>query len=437
MKLRIAAVGVVVALVAVAVGLPAAAATNDDGQWYLDVYGIPDFHAEGIDGSGVTIAVLDDGINLDAPALQGADVTVHEPAYCYSPEGVSRPAQSDDVDAAWHGTNVTSMIVGNGNSDTDAPGVQGVAPGASILFYAVGGDRVCYTEDGGSSLQGVLGPAISQAVDDGADIISVSFITDEDVEKDILKALRAGVIVVAGLSNQDTGDSIQDTDGAPVIYNGVLGVGAFGPTGEVITDYTGNPNTSQFVDVVAPGDVILTQGHKGDTWAGTELSSGTSFATPITAANLALAVQKYPQATSNQLIQSLIRNTGVEPHELMWDDINGYGSVDTISFLASDPTQYEDINPLLVELTGDVFIGPSIEQVLGSPSAAPTTSTSPSPSGNATEPAPSPTPLPDSLGASNTTMVIIAIAVLVALALIATVVIVIVISKNRKQSPTP
>jgi hypothetical protein len=59
-------------------------------------------------------------------------------------------------------------------------------------------------------------------------------------------------------------------------------------------------------------------------------------------------LQKYPTATGNQLIQSLIVNTTAKDHPLSFDSTGyGYGPASLSHLLRVDPTQYPDINPLL------------------------------------------------------------------------------------------
>jgi hypothetical protein len=67
---------------------------------------------------------------------------------------------------------------------------------------------------------------------------------------------------------------------------------------------------------------------------------------------MALAAQKYPEATGNQLIQSLVRNTWLEDHELSYDSENylyGYGEASARHMLRVDPTQYDDVNLLITD----------------------------------------------------------------------------------------
>jgi hypothetical protein len=69
----------------------------------------------------------------------------------------------------------------------------------------------------------------------------------------------------------------------------------------------------------------------------------------LVAGILASAAQKYPEATGNQLIQSLVHNTGPDDHELSYDPENGfgYGIASLSHVLREDPAQYDDENPLL------------------------------------------------------------------------------------------
>ena len=159
---------------------PAAATTTDptDGQWYIGPYQVKEFHAQGIDGSGVTVAVVDTAINLDVPQLQGADIEVKEPSQCYGPGGVEQPSTSDDPALALHGTTVASYIVGNGTGYPGQPGITGIAPKAKILFYSVRTQDGCESSTGETATSMVWSQMVSEAIidatDSGADVINFS-----------------------------------------------------------------------------------------------------------------------------------------------------------------------------------------------------------------------------------------------------------------------
>lgn len=351
-------------------------AYDDSGQGYIDSYQIKEFHAQGIDGSGVTVAVVDSAIYLGLPELQGADIQVKEPSQCYGPGGVEQSSESDDPALALHGTNMVALIVGNGTGYDGQVGITGIAPKAKILYYSVGAQNGCESASGKTidkyGWDEMVSTAILDATDQGADIINFSIGSGSAAIQDALAyAMRKGVIVVAALENQNSDNLLDYYDGYPSMNNGVLGVGAFDKDGKVLINGSGSPSSSGFVDVVAPGGDILVQGTETD-WKVSTIGKGNSAATAITSGNLALAIQKNPNATHNQIIQSLIHNTGTKPHELVFDtkDQYGYGKVDTISLLAADPTEYEDVNPLLLEKP-QFNIGPTRDDVYGDPSASP------------------------------------------------------------------
>ena len=117
------------------------------GLWYADRMKFDQIREQGLTGSGITIAVVDDAINLDAPELQGANIEVRG-QFCRNREtGDSPPAVSDDL-ARSHGTNVVSMLVGNGVAGDGGLGTQGIVPKAKILFYAVGAPEESFAESG-------------------------------------------------------------------------------------------------------------------------------------------------------------------------------------------------------------------------------------------------------------------------------------------------
>ena len=353
------------AILAMSGAAPAAAATPTEGLWYYDLAHIADAQAAGITGDGVTIAVLDSPINTQVPTLANANIEVQEPSYCYDKSGKRAPATSTDLDgefSAFHGTNVVSYIAGTGEGYPGQTGIKGVAPGAKVLYYAVslldevvdgGESAACHDKDGNTNYDIVLNDAMNDAMDAGADIISISagypnstYVTDA-----FPRAVREGVVVVGSVANTDA--TVLGMN-FPAGANGAVGVQAADRDG-VIKTTDGRANADEQTMVIAPGIGVLSQGTRSSDGVGTPsweqqtLANGTSIAAPIAAGFVALGMQKWPDATGNQMLQSLIRTTGGDTHEPIYDstELIGYGFASATGLIANDPSQYPDENPLL------------------------------------------------------------------------------------------
>lgn len=332
------------ALVPLSLLAPAAASAStadpsDDGLWYYTATGLEQQHQRST-GTGITIAVIDSAVNPNAPDLVGANVTVREPGYCALADGGEAPGTSTD-EGARHGTQIAALIAGTGAGINGEPGTRGVAPGADVEVYSLGTDF----EDSGCAPVDV-----SRAFQDAvasADIINISG-NYPFLEEDMLAALRAGVIVVASAGNEGR------VVGFPASFNGAVTVGTLAPD---LTLAQGSP-LGGGVDVVAPGADI--RSIAGD-WQRYGRGTGSSDAAAFTSGALALAWSLYPEATPNQMMQSLIRNTGGTEHEPAVEDVAwGYGMVNVRQMLDSDPSAYPDVNPFLAD---DENAVPSMDQV--------------------------------------------------------------------------
>lgn len=354
-RARLSAIAISVAAATVVTPAAGVAAVPgaDDGRWYVEATGLTELHQR-TTGAGITIAVLDEAVNPAAADLVGADVLPHEPSYCAAePDGQAYPATSTEA-LAKHTTSIATMLVGTDAGSGGAPGIPGVAPGATVRTYAIRyGDQPCETPAGQENYQD---DAIRDAVADGADIIAVPgagrFTTDG-----IADALRAGVIVVAAAGNDG------ELTGLPAIANGVVTVGT------VTSDVTlaeGSPSGPTLA-AVAPGARIRAM--QAD-WTTYGTTTGSSNATAYTAGALALLWSLYPDATDGQIIQALIHTTDAEVKETPSRETGwGYGTVSPRGLLSVDPTTYPDENPLLLDdgrapLVSDVVGG-------GEPTAAP------------------------------------------------------------------
>jgi len=385
------------ALAVLTIALPSQAlAAPADDLWYFEAAGMSAIH-ERTTGKGIQIAVIDTAIWPDAPDLRGASLRVHEPSFCAEQTlGDPLPA-AQRTPAAAHGTGMTSLIIGTGEGIDGVPGTIGVAPDADVWFYSSlvrpdggGQNDTCHTP-AGSTVPLQFGKAINQAVADGADIISISLSNDAPSDfPAIARALNAGAIVVTAAS--ENGDRPY-----PAAYNGVVAVESAGP------DLKIRPGARPYVAaVVAPGERVR---QVNDDLQTSSAMNGSSNAAAFTAGALALVWSAYPQATGNQILQTLIRNTDVRDHEIYHHDYYGYGLANVRHMLEHDPTTYPDLNPLLEH---DPHAVPSLAHV-ADPALAEKDAgwedlgTTPGPTADATTPPAPPRPTPSAATVIATT----------------------------------
>ena len=296
-------------------GAPGAQAVEEiTTQDYVGPLGVANEVAAGYTGEGVNIAVIEGPADTTMPELAGADITV-KPMCDYTATPDSRS----------HATGMVSILAARG---------YGVARGAHITNYSL--PARSDTDKGNCSGIGI-DDGINAAVADGARVISISrgggsSITDGERQA-IAGAVARGVVVVVATGN----DGAQDPPNFFSSVNGTVGVGASDSAGR-IQSYS---NYGKGLTVMAPGDVNYHDLGNGGQVA---TASGTSVATPIVAGFVAVAMQRWPQASGNQIVQSLLATatTGPTGQPL----INPHG-LDT-----TDPAQYPDTNPLLDKFPG-------------------------------------------------------------------------------------
>ncbi|QCQ17803.1 S8 family peptidase [Microbacterium sp. RG1] len=328
-------------LVVAAMSTTAPASAADDGQWWYEGYHVQDARDAGWTGKGVKIAVVDSQINPELPDFAGADLTVAPGAAC---EGVE-PSTTEANAESEHGSTVTAMLIGNG---TGVAGTKGIAPESSVTFYGVGALADCTpTPEVEASGHSPLMWMIQRALDDGAGVIMTAVVVGETTSADnetVAEAVARKVPLVAGNPNDGFNQGI-----LPAAFNGVIAVSAIDRNSTLPAGGLGVENRIPGTTVVAPGVDISTIGDNAGSWDVAGRGTGTSLATPLVAGILAVGMQKYPDATGNQLIQSLVHNTGSEDHPLEFDasDGFGYGTASLTRLLAADPLQYPDENPLL------------------------------------------------------------------------------------------
>jgi len=241
-----------------------------------------------VNGSGITIAVIDTGIDSEHPDFS-------------FPNGTSKITGSvsftdeSTADGLGHGTHCASIAAGTGQASGGQ--YMGVAPGASLLNVKV-------LDNQGNGQESWMISGIQWAVDNGANVLSMSFGTNEKSDgSDPLSttvdwATNQGALCVVAAGNQGSAMYSINTPGVSKL---AITVGA-SDNSDIIADFSSRGPTSDYrikPDLVAPGvDIIAARAH--DTNMGNPVSqyytkaSGTSMATPHVAGAAALLMDAYP-----------------------------------------------------------------------------------------------------------------------------------------------
>lgn len=283
------------------------------------------------DGSGVTVAVLDTGIDANHPDVAGKVIGAVD--FTDSPTGAA--------DGHGHGTHVAATIAGSG--DASAGLRPGVAPGASILV-----GKVC--NDGGSCPNDAIIAGMEWAAQSGAQVVNMSLGGGPTDGTDILSqavnalSLEHGTLFVIAAGNSGPGAS---TVAAPSVADEALSVAAVDKSDEMADFSSRGPRVGDGAlkpEIAAPGVGIIAARAAG-TAMGTPVgdhyttASGTSMATPHVAGAAAIVAQQHPDLSGRQ-IKALLMNTALD----LGHDVNaqGVGRVDLSR--AVDPSVFSDGN---------------------------------------------------------------------------------------------
>jgi subtilisin family serine protease len=323
--------GALLATLVLAGGLaavPAQADTVRDAQmWVLDAVGAPAAWAK-TEGQGVTVAVIDSGINPDVSDLAGSVIMGPDLTGVHTPP--SNPA--------WgvHGTWMASLIAGHGHGG--GSGILGVAPRSRVLSIRVVTDRhdpgyTSYQHESDLRVQDALAQAISYAISHRVSVISMSLGYGQPsaaVRSALQDALAHGIVVVASSGNSGNSVGARTSGQAPYSfpadYPGVLGVAAVGRDNQP----AGFSSDNLSVQIAAPGVNVPAQGTDGQYW----LVSGTSPACALTAGVAALIKSRFPRLAPALVIRAITGSAQDRPPG-GYDDKVGFGTVDATAALAA------------------------------------------------------------------------------------------------------
>jgi subtilisin family serine protease len=297
-------------------------------EYWLDGYGVRQAW-QTTRGEGVRIAVIDTGIGrvpeLDGAVVGGTDVSGAGTGDGRTPVGV--------VDAN-HGSWVASLAAARGlPGDT---GMIGVAPAAELLSVSVGfgtSSQVPFATQ--------VAEAIRWSVDNGADVINLSFTTntldwDSSWDDAFLYAFEHDAVVVVAAGNRGNGTT---RVGAPATMPGVLSVAGVDPSGSASLEASTQGIT---IGVAAPSEQLLGVSADGQI----ALWNGTSGAAPIVAGIAALVRAAHPDLDAANVINRIIE-TARPPSgaEAVPDALYGYGLVDAAAAVSASVPRVTD-NPM-------------------------------------------------------------------------------------------
>jgi len=254
-------------------------------------------------GSGITVAVVDTGIDYNHPALDGKIVQKAD---------FVNPGMNGFTNES-HGTSVAGIIAASAIEDG---GMSGVAPGVSLIAA-----RACWS-DPGNSARAVcssekLAKAIDFAISNNARIINLSVGGPKDglIAALIQSAYGSGVTVVAAAGN----GGAKGKPVYPAALNEVIAVSAT-DSGDGLYALS---TRGDYIDVAAPGVDILSPA-PGGAWG---MESGTSQAAAHVSGAVALLLQDYPELSPFQ-VKHLLRSSAVDLGKTGRDTEFGDGRID-------------------------------------------------------------------------------------------------------------
>lgn len=318
-------------------------------KWYLDtVMNIPAaWEKYQTCGEGVTVAVIDNGFYIDAadfPTNLWDDGNGNHGRNTASDNYDISPALRPDGSAlndSAHGSNVAGIIgmASNGSN------FVGAAFGAELMLIKVAEDNYTASDVKTRITSSAVANAIVYARVNGADVISMSLGINNAyptaIKNAVDDAYADSICIVAAAGNNGTGTS--SLLAYPAAASNVIGVMASSKTStsELTTFSNYDQNNGQYYDIVAPGEAIVGCGIEAGRFS---VMSGTSQATPLVAACIALYASVYPEQTVDKIFNSLREFSGpaaTSNPTVSTDTTYTYKMLDAVKFLDFGATKPE------------------------------------------------------------------------------------------------
>jgi serine protease AprX len=310
----------------------------DRSDWAYDMTQLNEANDAGYDGQGITVGVVDTGIDPDHRVFKDADIVKWKDFVA---------GRSEPYDDQGHGTAMTSIIAAQ-------TAIQGGATRVDLIIAKVlDGDGVSTDRLVANGVWFCIDPNGDGDYKDGADVISMSLggrtsylnlIIGSESQAAINEAVDNGIVVIAAAGNDGEADDGEVS--SPGRLRNVICVGAVDEDGTIATFSSRGRNIldrhpHNKPEVVAPGVDIVTAHYQG----GYAIGSGTSQATAFMAACVAVALSAVPHLAHNgaqggdlttviRIKQAIMDSSaplaGAErPH----DNYGGYGLVQTMDLI--------------------------------------------------------------------------------------------------------
>jgi subtilisin family serine protease len=342
-------------------------------------------------GTGVSVAVIDSGVDPTHPYLTEADgssaVVANLKALCEpltetcSVQRLPSTVDTDTLSAGGHGTHVNGIVAGRPTTLSDGSRLQGAAPGAKLVSISTGAGIVILGAD--SALNWVLenhaapcGPGVPAATCPPIKVTNNSYgpsgggeLDPESATVKLQRALAAEGVVTVWAAGNDGGDGSESLTNPPGQdpTGGILSVASFydqdtGTRDGTVSDYSSRGlagDSSTWPDISAPGESITSscrlylaicatgldpRNGPGALDIGTfNTISGTSMAAPHIAGIVAQLFQADPDATPAEIERALkvsahkfTDGAAYQPGALGTTSYDkGYGLVDVVAAVAA------------------------------------------------------------------------------------------------------
>lgn len=333
---------------------PSPSSVEYQRSWGLAAIHADAAYARGATGQGITVAVIDTGVDGARPDLVGA----------VSAESVDIVgARNVLVGTDRHGTRVASIVAARFNG----AGTIGVAYGSTILSIRAD-DAANVTVDCPDCVfgSGDLARAIDYAVTRGAKVINLSLGADGPLgasfEAALTRAAAAGTVIAASSGNEG-----EANPGWPARYavdsryaGSLIAVGALDQAGG-LASFSNKAGVAADGFIAAPGDDLATD--CGTT--GCAVVSGTSFAAPQVSGALALLLQAFPNISGRDAVDILLR-TAADKGAAGTDSTYGRGALDLARAFAPVGTSSLPLADGSVSVIADTGVGSTVTQAFGS-----------------------------------------------------------------------